>query len=457
MVINIYSLFLGSINFYNNANSPKRIQDIQKLMQPSKRYMIIHPDGRIEHIDEIEKITKIHPNYVMIKSQDFLKHMEGKSGIAGLQISQLFANNSHDAIVNQKHNQAPHHLTNLPSNHKSPPQVVKNPLYSKDTDSLRKLIVSNEPNIHPTQIKTVKVYSQIPPENNNQHDENQLLNKENMHRSSSLVPEIENHEKNNYIKNEQTITQFTPIVKENEFKNIELTSVSPSDIKQIQTKNEQQIAAYDSALLASSTIATITEKNNDNFNKTVITKVNKTENTTSPFVNLTLKDNLPTSPHERQIILNEESEQYNLNTSLVPKTSMSTPAIITENSIKNMNKIVPYQNGTEPLQNSTVTMLNTTLPNTTQVFYTNHDTIKNINHELSDTLSSTTRPEIGAISNTTATSVFIPTKTSFSSNDQEERTNKNVTNIMQTLNVTCKYFELYFSNYLFSNIRSNQI
>nr|XP_026486004.1 uncharacterized protein LOC113393372 [Vanessa tameamea] len=62
----------------NIINNSRRIQDIYKSEQPLKRYTVIHPDGRIEHIDQIDGILEKYPNYLMVKSQDVMKHVEGR-------------------------------------------------------------------------------------------------------------------------------------------------------------------------------------------------------------------------------------------------------------------------------------------------------------------------------------------------------------------------------------------
>ncbi|XP_046960450.1 uncharacterized protein LOC124530348 isoform X1 [Vanessa cardui] len=62
----------------NIINNSRRIQDIYKSEQTIKRYTVIHPDGRIEHVDQIDGILEKYPNHVMVKSDDVMKHVQGR-------------------------------------------------------------------------------------------------------------------------------------------------------------------------------------------------------------------------------------------------------------------------------------------------------------------------------------------------------------------------------------------
>lgn len=57
----------------NILSNPQRLKDIYISSKPSKRYMVVYPDGRVEQVDELEKIQKNYPNYVMLQAKELLQ------------------------------------------------------------------------------------------------------------------------------------------------------------------------------------------------------------------------------------------------------------------------------------------------------------------------------------------------------------------------------------------------
>lgn len=45
-----------------------------------KRYLVIHPDGRVDHIDDLEHVAKSHPNYVLVNAGQIVTN-DSKTGM----------------------------------------------------------------------------------------------------------------------------------------------------------------------------------------------------------------------------------------------------------------------------------------------------------------------------------------------------------------------------------------
>ncbi|XP_028164665.1 proteoglycan 4-like [Ostrinia furnacalis] len=52
--------------------SDPRIQNVLSNTKHIKRYLVIHPDGRIEHVDKLETVAKDHPNYILVNAGDIV-------------------------------------------------------------------------------------------------------------------------------------------------------------------------------------------------------------------------------------------------------------------------------------------------------------------------------------------------------------------------------------------------
>ncbi|XP_032511530.2 homeobox-like protein HDP1 isoform X2 [Danaus plexippus] len=63
----------GQARVGNILSNPQRLKDIYISSKPSKRYMVVYPDGRVEQVDELEKIQKNYPNYVMLQAKELLQ------------------------------------------------------------------------------------------------------------------------------------------------------------------------------------------------------------------------------------------------------------------------------------------------------------------------------------------------------------------------------------------------
>ncbi|OWR41354.1 hypothetical protein KGM_211404 [Danaus plexippus plexippus] len=63
----------GQARVGNILGNPQRLKDIYISSKPSKRYMVVYPDGRVEQVDELEKIQKNYPNYVMLQAKELLQ------------------------------------------------------------------------------------------------------------------------------------------------------------------------------------------------------------------------------------------------------------------------------------------------------------------------------------------------------------------------------------------------
>ncbi|XP_063379400.1 uncharacterized protein LOC134666177 [Cydia fagiglandana] len=65
-------------NAQNLASHP-RIQQILASTPLKKRYLVLHPNGTIEHIDKIEHIVEQHPNYILLNAGSVTPHNESKN------------------------------------------------------------------------------------------------------------------------------------------------------------------------------------------------------------------------------------------------------------------------------------------------------------------------------------------------------------------------------------------
>ncbi|XP_045764629.1 uncharacterized protein LOC123866902 [Maniola jurtina] len=89
------------IHFINKA---KELYSLHSSAKNLKRYMIVHSDGTVEHIDNLEMIADKHPNnYIMIKSTDFDKYAQTDkknlpTSISENQSGVLSTNAHHSAI-----------------------------------------------------------------------------------------------------------------------------------------------------------------------------------------------------------------------------------------------------------------------------------------------------------------------------------------------------------------------
>ncbi|KAM3962862.1 uncharacterized protein ACR2FA_002957 [Aphomia sociella] len=56
----------------NHVTSDQRVRDILLSTKHEKRYLVLHPNGRVEHLDSLDDIEKLHPNYVLVNSRDIV-------------------------------------------------------------------------------------------------------------------------------------------------------------------------------------------------------------------------------------------------------------------------------------------------------------------------------------------------------------------------------------------------
>ncbi|CAG9560111.1 unnamed protein product [Danaus chrysippus] len=63
----------GHARVENILSNPQRLKHLYLSSKPSKRYMVVYPDGRVEQVDELEHIQKNYPNYVMLQAKELLQ------------------------------------------------------------------------------------------------------------------------------------------------------------------------------------------------------------------------------------------------------------------------------------------------------------------------------------------------------------------------------------------------
>ncbi|CAH2236968.1 jg9462 [Pararge aegeria aegeria] len=51
-------------------NKAKKLQNIRESAKKLKRYMVVHPDGTVEHVDKLDAVAKKNLNYVAVHSKD---------------------------------------------------------------------------------------------------------------------------------------------------------------------------------------------------------------------------------------------------------------------------------------------------------------------------------------------------------------------------------------------------
>lgn len=55
-------------------NSNQRIRDILLSTNHRKRYLVVHPDGKVEHVDSLDLIAKEYPNFILINSDNIISN-----------------------------------------------------------------------------------------------------------------------------------------------------------------------------------------------------------------------------------------------------------------------------------------------------------------------------------------------------------------------------------------------
>ncbi|RVE49281.1 hypothetical protein evm_006075 [Chilo suppressalis] len=54
--------------------SNPNIRNVLSTTKHKKRYLVIHPNGTIEHVDKLETITKTNPNYILMRAGDIMRN-----------------------------------------------------------------------------------------------------------------------------------------------------------------------------------------------------------------------------------------------------------------------------------------------------------------------------------------------------------------------------------------------
>lgn len=55
--------------------SNPKLKEVISSVQNKKRYLVVHPDGRVEHVDNLEPIVQKHPDHVLINAGSLRHHV----------------------------------------------------------------------------------------------------------------------------------------------------------------------------------------------------------------------------------------------------------------------------------------------------------------------------------------------------------------------------------------------
>lgn len=392
---------LRNINiFSDDINFKNIIEDIIRSTPPVKRYMIVHPSGKVEHVDDIEKITRIHPNYMMIKSQDVLKYANSKTAIPGLQVPQpkVTLPLDNDQLISTI-NQNQYATVEQQINKMLLSQNLNTQISAKDMET-EELIVPSTAYMVASKIPfAVDIASKQAinlPNNNSQQKVNNLLSKEINQNIISVLPSVA--QPSSGFKSELIITHSLPIIKAQEIPNIQRASENSTDI--FSTQNQQPIS-LDVALTAESnkngtggifttplrhtTVSTTIEKSDEIKNQTKVESANFiiSENATAQL------------QHEVGICTSEESIEESSEESREYDSSSFPVSDIVQVNGDNFNNIEPLNQPDNNIEFSTIETNN--LP----FFYINHETSQYINNNESTTnVTVATAPLISSLNKT---------------------------------------------------------
>lgn len=410
---------------------------------PVKRYMIIYPGGKVEHADDIEKITKIYPNYVMIKSQDVLNHLSGKVTIPGLQIplskTILPVNTQQVTAINQ--NPAQNLAVEKKKDEVLLSQIPSKPLVSKDTVTTVSTMPSRAnvlPSITLSVVDVISKNAMSSPINISKQGVNTLLNKEISPNVTNTVPSTIT-QKDSDLKSKLTITHSLPIIKTQAISNIEYPSqnftnvsdvlnsqVNSSDISLITQSNNNSSDIISTTPLSISPLL-ITEKSDEIKNVTDVGGI-KFNISTSSTIQPQNKEKNYTS---------EESSEYSSSSLPPPETTSVNQVNNSGLSTMSLTSTAKTDNSTEndsnflgqPHNNN---MTNITEPHNQPLSNINNNTLKYI----SNNISTSNETEISTQS---PRSYLNETEIPFSENKFSINTNNTMSDISDIKNMDCKF------------------
>lgn len=55
--------------------SNPKLKEVISTVKNKKRYLVVHPDGRVEHVDNLEPIAQKHPNHILINADTLRDHV----------------------------------------------------------------------------------------------------------------------------------------------------------------------------------------------------------------------------------------------------------------------------------------------------------------------------------------------------------------------------------------------
>nr|QRN45232.1 proteoglycan-4-like [Tineola bisselliella] len=135
---------LQDMNTY--INNPK-IQNIISKTKLKKRYLVVHPDGTVNHVDNLDEVVKENPNYVLLNSGRIkASHLASNKAQTG---SSTSASTDTNILQNKPLDIKQFRVTEVTSPKKSLPKIIEKPIINKDTEqksNLKKLIVASHQN-----------------------------------------------------------------------------------------------------------------------------------------------------------------------------------------------------------------------------------------------------------------------------------------------------------------------
>lgn len=135
---------LQDMNTY--INNPK-IQNIISKTKLKKRYLVVHPDGTVNHVDNLDEVVKENPNYVLLNSGRIkASHLASNNAQTG---SSTAASTDTNIPQNKPLDIKQFRVTEVTSPKKSLPKIIEKPIINKDTEqksNLEKLIVASHQN-----------------------------------------------------------------------------------------------------------------------------------------------------------------------------------------------------------------------------------------------------------------------------------------------------------------------